>query len=327
MRTIRCSLVVSLLFWPSVASQLRTTSNDPSKEYEGEIYNGEPASEGEFPAFALLCFDGAQQCGGCGGFLVDGQYVLTAAHCVVDSSVTGVRIGARRSRTDGLYSRVIQVIVHPDFYTREEPFEVANDVALLKLSGVVTGVTPFPINRDASLSGQQFFLTAIGFGIYDQAGNSLSNYLRKTSVSSFTDYRCSLEAEAGGGVHLADQMMCTKGRDTGGCRGDSGGPVLNSEGVVLGVLSFGEFDCTADSFDFWADLWYYAGWIQAQLPSASPTLTPRPIPTPAPASRPSLAEPASPTCYYFGGVDTFWGRTTNKLFQWFGVADEGGGFD
>lgn len=320
MKLINFAAAVAVVLLPVVASQLRRTAMLESlavpEDYEGEIWNGSPASSGEFPAFALLCFSGSQVCGGCGGVLISTRHVLTAGHCVVGLSVTGVRIGAATSKTDGIYRSVSNVVTHPDYYIINSPLELVNDVAVLTLSSAVSGVTPLSYNRDSSYSSiSGTALTAIGYGRY-QAGTGdlpISTYLRKTTVFTLTNEVCQTAASALSAVFISTAMMCTYVADSGACRGDSGGPLIDNNNLVLGVLSWGATDCSFNSGDFWTDLWRYASWIDNQA-----GIGPTPSPTPS---------PTAPTCGFTIEGNSLWERTTTALkstAQWIGFLGVGG---
>ena len=92
-------LFAAAFLWPEFASSASTT-NLRRREIEqnenvagGEIvydfsnsthnqgiFKGtQVSSTQEIPEFALLCFDDARYCGGCGGILITSNHVLTAA--------------------------------------------------------------------------------------------------------------------------------------------------------------------------------------------------------------------------------------------------------
>ena len=64
---------------------------DPAQaQLQDRIVGGTPAAEGAYLFMASLDIAGPQGSFGCGGTLVAPAVVLTAAHCVVDSSRNGV---------------------------------------------------------------------------------------------------------------------------------------------------------------------------------------------------------------------------------------------
>ena len=69
----------------------------------------------------------------CGGSIIDSQWIVTAAHCVVGASPDGVDVhvgtSTLRGRSAGNRAMVVEVVVHPDW----DASAYRNDVALLRL--------------------------------------------------------------------------------------------------------------------------------------------------------------------------------------------------
>ena len=104
------------------------------------IVGGEDAAVGELP-WQVAVYPGPYLCG---GSLIDAQWVVTAAHCVVGDDgnllpAADVEIVAgeyNRSLNDGTEQQraVSQVVVHPDYDADTSD----NDIALLRLAAPVT---------------------------------------------------------------------------------------------------------------------------------------------------------------------------------------------
>ena len=114
---------------------------------EGYIVNGNDA--GQYPWFVHYG-DGI-----CGGSLISGNRVLTAAHCVARGAPATVRVGAT-TQSDGTTVNVRCANRHPDY----DGF-VGNDVAILKLSESVSN-TPVTLNADPNNPVVSQPLTVIG---------------------------------------------------------------------------------------------------------------------------------------------------------------------
>jgi hypothetical protein len=225
------------------------------------IINGTPASQGEYPAQGFLELDTSDGSYVCGGTLISNRYFLTAAHCATDidpvthketttplaASAFQVTLG-KVSKNDFVPSdryAVAQNMVDPAFaYIGPGGDIPTNDVALLRLA------TPAPPSLEPSrmvetgetgLWSPGKTATIIGWGTTEQGG--LSDDLLEAPVPMQSDAGCT---NAWGSSFSASTMVCAGGGDTDSCGGDSGGPLLVSDGaflVLAGLTSWGANDC------------------------------------------------------------------------------------
>jgi secreted trypsin-like serine protease len=173
----------------------------------------------------------------CGGVLIGGKAVATAAHCALamDKSEIKVVAGRQDKRTnDGTVAPVTSVWV-PGGY--QDPGS-GNDIAVLGLGRGLPDYQPvkLPGSGDRSLYAEGTKATVLGWGrIAD--GGAHSDYLRSGTVPVMADGGCS----AAYGNYNAKSMLCA-GYSQGGidaCQGDSGGPLVVGD-TLIGIVSFGD---------------------------------------------------------------------------------------
>lgn len=136
-----------------------------SEDLSSFIVNGEDASIHQYPYMAGVFNFGWPSCG---GSIISARSVLTAAHCIlVPGPFVSVSVGgSRRWGQDGTRYRSLRVITHPDYRYVEEPFELENDVAVIRtLRGIEFGPTVqiIPLGVSQVPAGQ--VITATGWGL------------------------------------------------------------------------------------------------------------------------------------------------------------------
>ncbi|CAG0914197.1 unnamed protein product [Notodromas monacha] len=248
-----------------------------------KITNGENAARGAWPWMALLFYKGVKGSGtkhGCGGSLINKRYVMTAAHCILESDIATlafVRLGEHDLRTNPDCDRFNQctyyrdipvesVKVHPDFI--QHPYKGAkNDIALvrltsdagvaedgLKIAPVCLPFDPFDVDAkgDPALSSAQTTLLVTGWGkISVQFENEGSDILQQLQVPIVSAEKCR-ETPAFRRVDFGPGHLCAggvQGKDS--CKGDSGGPLMITGNKTeistvffqVGIVSFGTPYC------------------------------------------------------------------------------------
>lgn len=184
----------------------------------------------------------------CTGTAVNSQWVLTAAHCVEGDSFSSPDAPAdilkvfysNDKANPGKATKVDRYVKHPHA-----------DIALLHIATAhqlrdypsIIGKHPFAENQRVELFGY-------GLGYHDEP----ITWLRKAKLKVI-----------GQEDHInAGQVFIMRGITGGSNRGDSGGPVFDDKGRLMGVNVIGSHAIWADPYaeSKAVDLQYYKDWVR-----------------------------------------------------------------
>lgn len=183
----------------------------------------------------------------CGGSLISDRFILTAAHCVANVSLSQIRVtlGAH-DVTDLIETRPPLPVVDVIFMDYD-PVSISNDYALIKLGSKIDLQTYAPVCLPIeSKIPADVFVTGWGLTNSKSRGGSMSQQLKEVDFILLSDRRCRREWSA----FDHRLQICAGESGNAVCEGDSGGPLsarINGQVTQVGIVSYGDSDCSLQS--------------------------------------------------------------------------------
>ncbi|XP_055589412.1 collagenase-like [Uranotaenia lowii] len=245
-----------------------SVSDPQSIERDSRIVNGHPAPAGRFPYQVWIRVQGRRADRVCGGSLITYDWVLTAAHCVIEAARFYLFMGTINRNEPEFLGQSTQYIAHP-YYNNDN---LNNDVGLILLETPAPKSSPnikpiaLPIPGRFGETFESKRATISGFGTtVDSNLNEPSQELNWIDVTVISNEEC---YTVYGPYLVLDSTICASGADDlsqGPCFGDSGGPLTiqeNGTSLQIGVASFvSASGCSSGMPAGYARISFYVEWI------------------------------------------------------------------
>jgi secreted trypsin-like serine protease len=272
---------------------------------QASIVGGRAGSISEFPSLAFIEAREGKHGFACTGTVVAPRVVLTAAHCVENLDRGGLTPAGQYALATGVTSpeeakaenifRVAEAHVFPGF----DPGTLHGDAGILILDRPTTApVLALAGADDAALYAGGATVLLAGWGLTRANEKEGPSGLRTTSMLVETPSFCKAKTRGYFSPFSPVAQMCTldlPSKKSGGCFGDSGGPVIGQRpdgtAVELGIISTGDEFCNTKRPNVMTRADYVSGWV-AEWISATEAGGPRPALDPK-TPFPQMTEPAA----------------------------------
>ncbi|XP_003426199.1 serine protease 43 isoform X1 [Nasonia vitripennis] len=238
-----------------------------SSEVTDRIINGKDAKIGERPYQVSL----QNPRHFCGGSIINHRYIVTAAHCTVGLSVSGLQIvvGTVNLKLPYEIYKASKIIVNRQ-YSSKDSFK--NDIALIKVSRRIRFSNRVKAVRVPELHLRLRPHTPVIVSGWGRLLNgTVANILQEVLLEVTDQGKCR-RAVAKKGFNLYYTQMCADDNDnsimSGDCNGDSGGPLTTTSGILVGIVSWSIKDpsCGSNVYpNIYTRVSEYIDWIREHM--------------------------------------------------------------
>src|ERR671913_445879 len=203
------------------------------------IVGGTAVPNGNYPFMAYVkLYRNGKRSGFCAGSLIDRNSVLTAAHCLLNTTGAVVVVGRSdlRKKNRGQEIGASRPFIHPRFIGN------GYDAGVLKLRRPVKGIKPIKLAtaKQNNLENPAHILTAAGWGVMKQRPDILPKRMHEVSVPVVSDSRAKRAYQSQGPKYLPSLNVAAGKKGKSPCFGDSGGPLFDSGSrTQVGITSHG----------------------------------------------------------------------------------------
>ena len=213
------------------------------------IVGGTTVPNGSYPFVAYVTlFRTGMPAASCAGSLIDQDSVLTAAHCLQNTTGAVVVVGRSdlRKKNRGQEIGASRPFIHPRYLGN------GYDAGVLKLRRPVKGIKPLEL----ATANQNYLetpgrkLKVAGWGLTG-FNSTPSNRLRQAQVPVVSDRRAerSYDALLEPSGYVPPIMIAAGNSKVNACVGDSGGPLFDSGSrTQVGIVSGGYYKCGTERY-------------------------------------------------------------------------------
>ncbi|KAK7919661.1 hypothetical protein WMY93_010945 [Mugilogobius chulae] len=232
------------------------------------IVGGENATEGAWPWQVSVHYDTSHICG---GTVINTEWVLTAAHCIISTSISKYLLYFGKQTQSGsnpnqVNRTVSQIIVHPNY---NATYLFDNDIALMRLSSSITYtnyIRPVCLAASSSQFHNSTSCWATGWGrLSKDEPNVAYDVLQEVQIPVIGSNQCSCNYK--NITTISSNMLCAGVSGKGVCQGDSGGPLQCKQGstwIQAGISSFG-IPCALGIPEVFARVSKFQTWITSYI--------------------------------------------------------------
>lgn len=263
---------------PELAVRSDAKCGEISSQSQSRIVGGQDTYFGQHPWQAAIVKQSfLSKKVACGGALIGNRWVLTAAHCVYNSSPSQIRVRLGewniREQSEKYPHEEFEVEkkeVHPDY----KPATFQNDIAVIRLAQDVSykeHIIPVCLPElSTSFVGEK--ATVVGWGRTAHGQVATPAKLQETEVQVISAETCQewFRSNNRAEVIYAHEFLCA-GYEEGGkdsCQGDSGGPLVltkDGKGTLIGVVSWGIACARSKLPGVYTNIANYVDWIKQQI--------------------------------------------------------------